>query len=189
MTSACKRDVGSVFFLLWQAKWWYTFRNDIPRGPRCRSTQTFHGCVWNAPNLMAIRALKLGSSFEQEATGTSMCLGKAQNALTNARFALFLAMRTERLRKETSSPKSLACLVEEIPKPFSCQPEHTIRAMPRVVAHESTLIGLFLSLNVGCQCQHKNNSASRQNFLQRLRCIQQPRRWLLVSEGREPGKL
>ena len=39
-------------------------------------------------------------------------------ALINARFALFLAMGTERLPKETSTPKSLARLVEEIPKPF-----------------------------------------------------------------------
>ena len=55
-------------------------------------------------------------------------------ALTNARFALILAMGTERLPKETSTLKSLACRVEEIPKPFSCHPEHTVRAMPHVVA-------------------------------------------------------
>ena len=55
-------------------------------------------------------------------------------ALTNARFVLFLAMGTERLPKETSTPKYLACLVEEIPKLLSCQPERTVRALPRVVA-------------------------------------------------------
>ena len=73
-----------------------------------------------------------------------MFLGKAQNApcsRPNARFALFLAVGTERPPKETPTLKSLACLVEEIPKPFSCHPEHTVRAMPRVVAHESTFRG------------------------------------------------
>ena len=41
-----------------------------------------------------------------------------------ARFALFLAMGIERLPKETSTPKSRACLAAE----------HTVRAMARVVA-------------------------------------------------------
>ena len=66
--------------------------------------------------------------------GNTKIAPRMRFALTNACFALFLAMGNERQPKETSTPKSLACLVEETPKPFSCQPEHTVRAMPRVVA-------------------------------------------------------
>ena len=63
-----------------------------------------------------------------------MAKPRVRLALIKARYALFLAMGTERPPEDTSTPESRACLVEEIPKPFSCQPEHTVRAMPRVVA-------------------------------------------------------
>ena len=100
---------------------------------------------------MPIRALRQGSTFEQETTCTLMFLSEVSNAPRpdTRTFRSFPCNRGQNgYRIETSTPRSRACSPVEIPKSFSCQPEHTVRAMPRVVATKPHFDGDKLTLSL-----------------------------------------
>ena len=106
------------------------------RSPSCSRSQTLHGGWWNAPDLVPTRALRQGSTFEQEATCTLMFRSKASNAPRSdaSTSRSFPSNWDSTVTERDMNTQVTRVFGRRNTKVFCCQPEHTVRAILRVVA-------------------------------------------------------